>query len=1152
MADKEITIAALGGINQDDSPFVPPPGSGGVSPFEQGDYRYALNCRIGSSIEDNASSIENIPSTLAITNYWTWDGAAWISGSAPAGTNVALNKFEDREANTLYWFVKNSNGDDQILKFVKHENKIYELLNWSGLNFQTFISVCKINKYLIFTDNLNAPRIINVENIHILKATLSTNFSEFHISFARWAPIMPPVVKAYTPETNDFIDEGAFQFSYRYVYSGGFKSTIGPPSPFCSNQMNGTGYIFEISIPGYIYDKENDSFFTHSSIKFYEVVQFIELVYRESPIQPWKIFQRHEVSSTGSENQAFYFKNNGNIAIIPDIEGSQYSDSVPFLSRSCEAIDNRPMFANNTDELEVPEFAVEDVETYEETYSSSWNAPGTSFSGLDTDQKAIKTAISQLQQFTFKGGGIYKGGILYHHHAGRTGLIISPDNFIFQIPDYAPSLSQTEFELFHALGFNITAGIKPPEWAVGYQIVRTNCLNIDFFLQGVCNDVRYLGKTTTPSSSLTDYATTPSEVQGIINDNINNSKNSSDDIDRARMTATAYREDVEVSALSSASRLYFDCNNWINQSRANDIGTISRKSNDLFYNFKKGDRLKFAAPDPAGLPLLKWYDEEIIEFTGRGFIISKPSDITSYPKISSVDWDPSYSLIEVYRPKNINLDDNFIFYEIGEYYPVTDPGTVSRDFSKRDFRWTGQGDVTGQLIANSLYPIFSKMPVSCGDTWAVSKEFYFDAVAAFEKNGVSTAEVFMQMNENPQNAGGSWNHNQGRPFVAYEYIPTQFVKETQIRFGNKFLEDSLFIGINNFRERNQFIYPGEYGPIRAMVNTSNAQVQSVGNVLLVIGEQESWSIYVNRTTLEDLSGRSQVAISDKVLGSYNTLLGSQGTLNPESISKESERILWWNERKGVWVRYSRDGLTEISKFGMKNWFKDLSDIMNSYYYTGSEIPKVISVFDDYHEEWITSINHSLLPASFKGYSSYKTVSFAERNADKRWKSWYDYLPDLFAGLDNQTYSIIGSALQLHEGGADFGSFYGVKKDSVIEFILNPEYRKNKTWRAITLTSSDRWSFPSILGDWKSNGGTRQKSEILLAQLKDLEGSYWSPILRDGNTPNALTFEQGVVKGQSMRSKTLLLNLKLDPAVDYYSLLHWLNVSYDMSEQNPKI
>ena len=241
----------------------------------------------------------------------------------------------------------------------------------------------------------------------------------------------------------------------------------------------------------------------------------------------------------------------------------------------------------------------------------------------------------------------------------------------------------------------------------------------------------------------------------------------------------------------------------------------------------------------------------------------------------------------------------------------------------------------------------------------------------------------------------------------------------------------------------------------------------MGNVLLVIGEAESWSVYVNRTTLEDLSGRSQVSISDKVLGSFNTLLGSHGTLNPESISKESGMVLWWNAKRGIWVRYSRDGLTEVSKYGMKNWFKDLGDLLIQYYYSGTS-PKVISVFDDYHEEWLTVINHSSLPGTFKGYSSYKCASFAERNADKRWKTIWDYNPDLFASMDNEIYSIIGSTVHIHEQGADFGSIYGVKKDTILELVANPEYRKNKTWRSVALTTSDKWEFTSILGDWKSN------------------------------------------------------------------------------------
>lgn len=1150
MAEKDIPIAPTGGINQDDSLFVPPPGSGGISPFAQGDYRYALNARIGSSIEDNSSSVENFPSTLLINNYWVWDGSAFVSGSAPSGTNTAINKFEDRETNKVYWFVHNSNGNHQILMFVKYERKIYEILNWSGLNFDTSkrVSSCKISKYLIFTDYNSAPRIVDVEDVYKLKYTLGVNFSEFHISFAKWAPIMPPLVTAYESEENDFMAEGAFQFNYRYVYKGGFKSTFSPPSAWATNQSLGNSYVFKITLPGYIYDKENDSFFTHEQSKFYEFVEYIELAYRESPIQPWKLFIRHAVESSG--NQEFYFKNNGNIAIIPAIEGNQYFDSVPLLSGVCEAIDNRPLFADNLDEFEVPEFEVEDVGVAQSPESDTWVSMGSAFTGLSGAMQAIKTGQSLVNYFNFKPRAIYKLGIVYHHWTGRTGLAISPSNWIYQIPPTeAIAGTPTSFDKFFGLAFTIPSGINPPNDAVGYSIVRTNALNLEFFIEGIFNDVKYLGKNTV-TSPLEDYKSIPATIQSITNDRYN-AENPNPELDISRMQASAYRDDVEVATLAVAGRLYFDCNNWINSCKANGAGTSSRGSNNIFYNFQKGDRLRFVGSDAGSGSYPKlWFDVEIVEFTGRGFVVNKPDNLTFLPQIASGDWAPSYQQIEVYRLKKFNEQDTFFFYDIGEYYPITNPCTPSRDFAKRDFTWTNSAAVTGSTIGNSLYPIYNKIPVVNGDTWVVEKTMTFDYAATGTKNGASYLQRVTQMNPDPKNAGGEWNHNQGRPFVAYEYIPVEFRKETQVRFGNKFLEDSLFIGINTFLAANQFIYPSEYGRIRAMVNTSNAQVESVGNILLVLGEQESWSVYVNRTTLEDLSGRSQVSISDKVLGSFNTLLGSHGTLNPESVSKESGMVLWWNAKRGVWLRYSRDGLTEVSKYGMKNWFKDLGDLLTQYYYSGTA-PKVISVFDDYHEEWITRIDHSLLPGTFKGYSSYKCASFAERNADKRWKTIWDYAPDLFASMDNEVYSIIGSVIHIHEQGADFGSIYGIKKDTLLELVANPEFRKNKTWKSVALTTSDKWEFTAIKGDWKSNSATRQQTEILQAQLTAKEDTYWAWIRRDGNSPNAPNFETGVVSGNYMRSKTLVLSLKLDPDIDYLSLFHWLNVSYDDSEKNVK-
>lgn len=1160
MADKEVVISLAGGINQDESVHNPPPENRGVSSYELGDYKYALNIRVGSSIEDNSGAGEYIASTLEIANYYTWDGAAWQSGSAPAGTNTAINKLEDN--GKFYWAVHNSNGDHQILMFVKHERQIYELCKWSGLNFDLtkFVSMCRINKWLIITDKNSPPRIMNVDidttddtQIFRLRQTLGANFSEFHISFAKWPPLAPPLVRKATSGTSDYTEKGIVQICYRYVYKGGMKSTFSPPSWFVTNEIHGSGVPFSIYIPGYIFDFETpaNTAFQHSSVKFYEIVEYIELAYRESTRDSWKLFKRHTVTS--GDNINFEFENNGPSARIAANDIGLYFDSIPFKSGSCEAIDNRPMLGDNEDELPaVTDFDVEDVAVHSMTPGfASWNESASGFSSLSGAQQTALQQIMDVRRMSFKERGIYKLGIVYQHFSGRENLATTLDKWTYTIPS---SIALGAIERYHALGFNIPAGVTPPDWAVAYKIVRSNCLNIEHFVCGIVNDFKFLQNDV---NAISDEITTPNSIKSIMNDFFDANTIVSV-IDKAfkkkfglveRILADIRKNKVAPS-ITASSRLYLDISNWFVTSKKDSGATEDWPANNVFYQFQAGDRVRFWGSTSSNFNVgdLVRFDQEIIEYTGKGIIVNKPETLVTLKTRSEASPNPSQSyVVEIYRPKEFNEDEDVIFYDMGEWYPITQPRTASRDFAKRDFRWTSATAVTASTVNG--HTIYNKMPISVGDVWMVAKDFYFDFNTAF--SGAFTGAKWPQMTQDPERAWDFWERNTGRAYAAYRYLPTETDKPTQVRFGGKFLEDSLFVSINNFRDEWQHIYPSEYGRIRAMKNTSNAQVESVGSILLIIGEVEAWSVYVNRTTLEDLSGKTQVTISDKVLGSYNTLLGQQGTLNPDSISAKNGRVLWWNARVGEWVRYSRDGLTEISDRGMKNWFKDLSDLLIDEY-NGGTTPKVLSTFDDYHKCWVTYIHHADLPATFKGYSSYKCVTFAERNADKRWKEW---LPaegtEIFASLDNEVYSIIGSEVHIHEAGNDFGSWFGVKKDVYIEVIANAEVRKNKIWKAVALESSDAWSFESVKGDWRSNGATRQETRMRQDDLQKKEWTFWTNIKKDKNTPNAASEQAGVVNGENMRSKSLRIMMKLDPAVDYLSVFNYLIVTYDDSPVNPK-
>lgn len=1169
MAEEIILFAGNGGgMDQDSSPY-------NSDEFQRGSYRFALNARIGNTSLNNEGALENLPSSLSISNYFVWNGTSFVSGSAPAGTNTALNHYDDRGEGRIYWCVVNSNGNHTILYYVKSSRQIYELLQWSGLNFAltNFVSMTKINKYLILTDGNpadgtgNPPRCIDVNSVYILKATLGANFSEFHISFSKWLPVAPPIIDTSGQAAgNVFIKIGQYQFSYRYIYIGGFRSCFSPPSNFVSNRLlavtnsgnpnpiQGSYTNFGVNTKGFVFDYNNPSntAFQHTDARFYQFVDTIEYAYRDSEISNWRVFSRVKVNGF-SPSTDITFANSGDLYNVAPNDIGQYFDSVPLLSRAVEAIDNRPMFGNNLDDLApMTDFDVTDV-----SVATSKQAPDTNWFDPTLPDKKI-------QQFSFKENGVYKLGIIFKHYDGRSGLVQTLDKWTYNIPENV-DVNPGSQEDFHALCFKIAGGIKPPVWAVDYQIVRTNCLNIEMFILGQVQDIKFLTLSSVKDNSLT----VSNEVQDAASNYYDSYNTGGSQYSLIQRIMAAVATNIAVS-VDQANIIYFDISNWSLTSTVGALHTSYSFNNNVFYNWQPGDRVRFFGSNGSNFGGgYVQYDQEIIQYVGTGIIIGRPENLNFIGNRSTVGTSPTPNAnklfaIEVYRPKKYSKDTDTIFYEMGEWYPVLEPGTNNRSFSKTDFTWTRPDTVTTSTVNGFTY--YNQYPIVNGDVWLVRKNFFYSQAAGtvtqnvlsgwlgpFVNPGVGFNSIddyptYPQMNPDKNNAAGFWEHNVGRPLTAYSYLPVQFEKSNQIRFGGKFLEDSIFIGINNFQDDNQKIYPSEYGPIRAMVNTSNTQVKDVGQILMVICEEETMDVYVNRATLQQLGGQTQVSLSDQVLGSYNTLLGSYGTLNPESVSKRNSRVLFWNAKRGMWIRRSVDGLTPVSNYKMQNWFKDLSNLLIDTYSTSTPA-KVLSVFDGYYEEWVTYINHSSLPGTFRGYSSYKSAAFDEDS--KRWNTVYDYAPDIFAALENEVYSIIGTVVHIHYAGADYGSIYGVKKDCMWQPVANPEFRVTKVWRAINEQSTDVWSLPSIDGDFRSNSVVSQNSALLLTDLTALENTFWSDIKRDLNTPNASSSDQAIVNGDPMRSRALTLMLKLDPSVTWYSFINWLVVTFDRSEKTVK-
>src|SRR5690606_15663798 len=221
-------------------------------------------------------------------NYFNISYTQWQQASRPQGNEKVIGKYSDRETMRLYYAVYNDQGNHCLRYWDPATNRIYELLRWSGLKFEPdyFVKMAKLDNWLAFTDRNNRPRLIDVDTITDLALALGSDFREFHISFHKWAPLCPPIVKTFfTAGQYKFRGKGVFQFSYRYIYYGGLRSRYSPvsnPVPMVE-VANKTliQYNIRVHLAGVILDDPDAdvewTYFGHDSVKFKRAVEYIEI-----------------------------------------------------------------------------------------------------------------------------------------------------------------------------------------------------------------------------------------------------------------------------------------------------------------------------------------------------------------------------------------------------------------------------------------------------------------------------------------------------------------------------------------------------------------------------------------------------------------------------------------------------------------------------------------------------------------------------------------------------------------------------------------------------------------------------------------------------------------------------------------------------------
>ena len=373
-----------------------------------------------------------------------------------------------------------------------------------------------------------------------------------------------------------------------------------------------------------------------------------------------------------------------------------------------------------------------------------------------------------------------------------------------------------------------------------------------------------------------------------------------------------------------------------------------------------------------------------------------------------------------------------------------------------------------------------------------------------------------------------------------------YIEEARIRGGYNNVQTGLsprafLVSENNAQETlsNSIIYSGIFNS-RTGINQSNQFPSgeditrtvdpSKGSIQKLYAENTNLTIFqerkVNRALIDKDAIYTQEGVpmqttSNVVIGAIQPYAGEFGiSTNPESFAVYGYRKYFTDANQGSVLRLSQDGITEISNYGMYDFFRDQLGVLSS--------GKAIGGYDIHNKCYTLSLQ----PASASVPT--QTLSFDE--SIKGWSSRYSYKPSNMFSVQNNFYSTVTSAekqeiyastgvqigdiFQHYSNNVNRANFYTTQYVSQIKSIFNVNPSVIKTFQTINYEGAPNWSMTSFVTneDQANSIGVfnmpltlaDMETSLLKNEFKQKEDKYFADLV------NTSAFTQGeVIFGKSI-------------------------------------
>lgn len=254
-------------------------------------------------------------------------------------------------------------------------------------------------------------------------------------------------------------------------------------------------------------------------------------------------------------------------------------------------------------------------------------------------------------------------------------------------------------------------------------------------------------------------------------------------------------------------------------------------------------------------------------------------------------------------------------------------------------------------------------------------------------------------------------------------------------------------GVNN---TNQFSVADD---ITRAVDPAQGSIQKLyaeDTNLIIFQELKVSRALINKDAVYSAEGQPITTSGTQVIGQIQSYSGNYGIgSHPESFAVYGYRKYFTDDYQNVVLRLSQDGITEISAYGMFDYFRDqLSNpsLVDGYVY---------GMWDIHNKQYVLSIQPT----------SGESVTLAFDEDVNGWTSFFSYIPNNGISLRNNFYTVKSGNLWKHYiSSVPKAAFYNNFYKSEVSIVFNPNVSVSKTFLTINYEGTQNWSLSSTTTD----------------------------------------------------------------------------------------